>query len=339
MTTALSTPPATETAVADLVLVRMSMPGKKPASPSVVRRDVGKLIGPDFSSAEFDDLRNELAGAGFLTKGKRNTFAITDAGRERALRFLGVTEMPARVNWSMVIAKYLIPKAAGLPADVADKLNNGDKLAAFVLQRKYGLAPAPGSRVNQVLEAIVCTRLGHPHETTLDGLMCAVLSELVGSERLTRGTLAKQLPLFETGLTSATADAARCKVVRDWLGCEPRAAKPAQASEPSAGEPFDLTAFAATVRALAAKSPPEARFHDNKVFIVALWRATQDEPSFPGLALPEFKQRLVEANSQNLLRMSRADMVSAMDPQLVTDSETTYLNATFHFVLLDGEHP
>ena len=33
--------------------------------------------------------------AGFLTKGKRNTFALTDAGRERALRFLGVAELPA----------------------------------------------------------------------------------------------------------------------------------------------------------------------------------------------------------------------------------------------------
>jgi hypothetical protein len=193
--------------------------------------------------------------------------------------------------------------------------------------------------VNQVLEAIVCTRLGHPHETKLDGLLCAVLSELMGSERLKRETLAKQLPLFETGLTSATADAVRCNVVRAWLGRGPRAPRPAHASEPSPGEPFDLPAFASTVKALAAKSSRLARFHDNKVFIAALWRATHEEPSFPRLALSEFKQRLVEANSQNLLRLSRADMVSAMDPQLVTDSETVYLNATFHFVLLDGEHP
>ena len=48
-----------------------------------------------------------------------------------------------------------------------------------------------------------------------------------------------------------------------------------------------------------------------------------------------FKQRLVEANSKGLLRLSRADLVSAMDPELVAESETRYLNARFHFVRLD----
>jgi hypothetical protein len=100
-----------------------------------------------------------------------------------------------------------------------------------------------------------------------------------------------------------------------------------------------LTAFAATVLALATNSPAEDRFHDNKVFIAALWRASQHEPNFPRLSLPDFKQRLVEANSQNLLHLSRADLVQSMDPKLVADSETVYLNATFHFVVVEGERP
>ncbi len=134
-----------------------------------------------------------------------------------------------------------------------------------------------------------------------------------------RASSIKQLPLFETGLTAAKADAARCKVVRDWLG---GAASPQQQPEPPPSEPFDLPVFAATVRALAASSPPEDRFHDNKVFIAALWRASQREPNFPRVSLAEFKQRLVEANSQDLLHLSRADLVQAMDPQLVAESET-----------------
>ncbi len=89
------------------------------------------------------------------------------------------------------------------------------------------------------------------------------------------------------------------KVVRDWL--RRRAATPQPRRVACPHEPFDLAAFAATVQALAAGSPPEDRFHDNKVFIAALWRASQREPNFPRLSLPEFKQRLVEANSQNLL--------------------------------------
>ncbi len=324
-----------DTAIADLVLVRMALPSKKPVTPKSLREDVGKLVGFDFSAAQLDEMRKELVSAGFLTK-VRNTFALTDAGRERALRFLGIEEMPSSINWTTLIAKYLFPKAAGLSPDAAARLDNGNKLAAYILKRKYGLAGGAGSTVNQVLEAVACKELGFGDETTLAGLLCAVLSRLLGSERLTKAKLEKQLPLFETGLPAASANAARSKVVRDWLGVEPLAPR---APEPSPAEPFDLTAFAGTVRALAASSPPEDRFHDNKVFIAPLWRASQREPNFPRLELPEFKQRLVEANSQNLLHLSRADLVRAMDSQLVAESETEYLTATFHFVLLEGDQP
>ena len=149
----------------------MALPSKKPVAPKEVRRDVGKLLGAEFSAAEFDELRSELAAAGFLTKGKRNTFTLTDAGRERALRFLGVAELPPRTNWSTVIARYLFPKAAGLSANAAAKLDSGDKLAAFILKRKYGLAAGAGSTVNQVLEAIACKELGFSDETTLERLI------------------------------------------------------------------------------------------------------------------------------------------------------------------------
>ncbi len=340
MTSTLTTPPATDTATADLVLVRMTLPCTKPVAPSAVRRDVGKLLDSELSTADFDELRNELASAGFLEKGKRNTFVLTDSGRARALRFLGVAELSARTNWSTVIAKHLFPKAAELSSSVAEELNNGDKLAAFVLKRKYGLSGGAGSTVNQVLEAVVCKQLGFTQETTLDGLLRGVLNQLIGTENLPKDQLVKQLPLFETGLKSTKADTVRCKVVRDWLRGQRKPPQPREQFE--AGrlehEPFDLSTFAATVRKLAADSLPEDRFHDNKVFIASLWRTSQREPSFPRVSLAEFKQRLVEANSQSLLRLSRADLVQAMDPQLVADSEAVYLNAAFHFVLLEGDH-
>lgn len=331
MTTALAVP--TSNATADLLLVRMTLPNP---TPKKVRDDIGKLLEEGLSAAAFDKLRSELLNGGYLGKGKRNTFALTEAGRIRALRFLGVDELPPRTNWSAVIARYLFPRAANLSANAAAKLDDGNKLAAFVLKRKYGLGPGIGSTVNQVVEAVASKQLGFPAETTLNGLLCAVLSKLMGSERLTREKIVKQLPLFDTGLTAATADAVRRKVVQDWLGAGP---KPTDPPEPMPAEPFDLPAFAATVRALAASSPPHDRFHDNKVFIVALWRASQREPSLQHFSLPEFKQRLIEANSRNLLHLSRADLVQAMDPQLVADSETVHLNATFHFVLLEGERP
>jgi hypothetical protein len=329
MTTMLAAPAAT--AAADLLLVRMALSNPRPKQ---IRADVGKLLEGELTAADLNQLRSHLASAGFLTKGKRNTFALTDSGRERALRFLGVAEVPPRTSWSALIANHLFPMAAGLSASAAAKLNNGDKLAAFIVKRKFGLAPEAGSTMNQVLEAVACKELGFANETTLDGVLRTVLSRLIGSERLTKDKLAKQLPLFQTGLTAAAADAVRCKVVRDWLGTAP---SPPQVREPAPAEPFDLPAFAATVQALAASSPPEDRFHDNKAFIAPLWRMSQHEPNFPRLTLPEFKQRLVEANGQNLLHLSRADLMQAMDPELVADSEIADLNATFHFVLLEGD--
>jgi hypothetical protein len=333
LTTILDVSPAL--AVADLLLVRMALPNP---TPKKVREDLGKLLNEELSAATFEELRSELTAAGFLAKGKRNTFALTDTGRERGLRFLGLIELPPRTNWSKVITKYLFPKAVGVSESAAAKLDNGDKLAAFILKRKYGLGAGAGSTVNQVAEAIACKELGFPEETTLQGLLCAVLSRLLASERLPKDKLVKQLPLFETGLKTVSAEAARRKVVRDWLDSALAPARPPVPPAPPP-EPFDLPAFATTVKALAADSPPEDRFHGNKVFIAALWRASQWEPSLQHITLPEFKRRLVEANSQHLLHLSRADLVQAMDPQLVAESETVYLNATFHFVLLEGDRP
>ena len=332
MSTSLAAPPIP--AVSDLLLVRMAL---KDHTPKKICQDLGKLLGVSLSKAEMNQRREELTSAGFLAKGERNTFTLTEVGRECALRFLGLDEWPPLMNWSTVIARHLFPKATGLSATAAANLKSGDNLAALVLKQKYGLAAGAGSTVSRVIEAIVCKELRHPEETTLDGLLRSVLCQLMKSDsRLTKADLVKQLPRFETGLKDIRANDVRLKLVRDWL-TESGAASPLDERRPA--EPFDLAAFALTVRALAVRSSAEDRFHDNKVFISALWRASQREPIFPQLTLPEFKQRLVEANAQHLLHLSRADLVQAMDPQLVADSEISHLNATFHFVLLEEVHP
>jgi hypothetical protein len=317
------------TVVANLLLFRYALPN---TTPKKVREDVGSLLDAGLSVVQFDELRSELVSAGFLARGPRNTFTLTDPGRERALRFLGLSELPPRATWKIVVNKHLFPKAAGLGTDMAAKLKKGDQMAAYLLRLKYCLSGRAGSSVRQVLEAIACQKLGFPEETTLDGLFRAVLSkELNSDHQLTKEQLVKQFPLFETGLKAVNADAMRRKLVQDWLVGR---TVPGRDKLPHP-EQLDLPAFAATVRALAGSSPPQDRFHDNKVFIAALWRASQRELNFPRLSLPEFKRRLVEANAKHLLHLSRADFVQAMDPQLVAESEITHENATFHFVLLE----
>jgi hypothetical protein len=321
------------TVAADLVLVRYALPR---ASPRNVQKDVGGVLDGGLSDSQLDQLRCELVSVGLLAQGPRRTFSLTSPGRERVLRFLGLSELPPRGVWKTVVNELLFPKAADLSPDIATKLKKGEQLAAYILRQKYGLSSRAGSSVRKVLAAIVCRKLGFPEETTLDGLFRAVLSrELHADQQLTKGQLVKQFPLFGTGLKSVSADGLRRKLIQDWLAGRTGPGGTAEQDGHPQSEQLDLPAFAATVRALAGSSSPHDRFHDNKVFIAPLWRASQREVNFPRLSLAEFKQRLVEANARHLLHLSRADLVQAMDPQLVAESEIACGNATFHFVLLE----
>lgn len=104
---------------------------------------------------------------------------------------------------------------------------------------------------------------------------------------------------------------------------------------------LSLREFAAIVRAElpyvlpepAAEGRARGRFGDRKVFISALWRMLRTHPRLRGMTGPAFKQRLFEAHRARLLTLARADLVAAMDPSEVADSEYDAGGATFHFVV------
>jgi hypothetical protein len=323
--------------VGDIVLVRFALPGKKPPTPSAVRKDVGKLIsGHDLTVEEFATLRDELVAKGMLAPGTRESVHLTEAGRRRALAVLGINDLAPRTTWKVVLTKHLFSQASGLSADAVERLKSADKLAAFLLKRKYDLPTTLGDSLQTAMEALVCHNLGFPEEATLNGLVCAVLSKVIGAdEKLTMAALKTQLPRIVAGTNDSKPDTLRSRLIRDWL-ISPSTVVQAL---PEPTTEFDLPAFAEAVKALARTSPASDRFHDNKVFIAAIWRASQREYGFPRMSLLEFKTRLVEANRASLLRLSRADLVQAMDPARVAESETQFLNAIFHFVLLEGDRP
>lgn len=97
---------------------------------------------------------------------------------------------------------------------------------------------------------------------------------------------------------------------------------------------IDLHQFSQAVLQLAHSRPPQERFGPNKAFISCVWQASQADPTFPRMDLDTFKHYLTTAHQQGLLYLSRADLVQAMNPQLVALSETHYLNGEFHFILL-----
>lgn len=112
---------------------------------------------------------------------------------------------------------------------------------------------------------------------------------------------------------------------------------PGSTSEPE----MTLQRFATDVNAELPYITPEpgngakGRFGDRKVFIAALWRQLRTAPGFERMTLPEFKARLVRAHDQRLLELARADLVAAMDPKEVAESQwdAPDRGRSYHFVV------
>jgi len=90
-----------------------------------------------------------------------------------------------------------------------------------------------------------------------------------------------------------------------------------------------LQEFAAAVRS-AAKSARDGRWH-GAVFVNHVWNELQSDGA-SGLTYDRFKKRLFEAYQDELLDLSRADLVEAMPSDDVVESEITHHGARFHFV-------
>lgn len=72
------------------------------------------------------------------------------------------------------------------------------------------------------------------------------------------------------------------------------------------------------------------RFGPEKVFIAAIWDEIGGQL---GMSLPEFKRWLLDQNRRGTLILARADVIGAMNPQMVARSEIQDRGSTFHFVL------
>jgi len=76
----------------------------------------------------------------------------------------------------------------------------------------------------------------------------------------------------------------------------------------------------------------EGRFGE-KVYVSAIWRSIERDRKAGDLSLDHFKRWLLRANRDGWLVLARADLIGAMDPKQVTESEIHDRGATFHFVL------
>jgi len=109
----------------------------------------------------------------------------------------------------------------------------------------------------------------------------------------------------------------------------PRASAARPASSPSSAPAAGVEGFAASVAEAASHVSGDGRFGFDKVFISHLFRAWRE--TNPGTTYEQFKSQLVAAHRAGGLSLSRADLVEAMDPRDVAESETSWLSQQFHF--------
>jgi hypothetical protein len=342
----------------DLILARLLVTGKRAVGPKKLRDDVER-VSPISTGEQWEATVQELADAGFLT---RKPLRLTDAGRARALAFLEAESLPPRANWGTVQARYLVPRALGVPAADGkgrNRLKTADNLRAAALRKAYRLPVPENASLTETIQAaacrLVCEQLGLDPPATWQALELAVLNRLVNAPApLNRKAMREQLAGHALGATRGGLQGLRDAILLRWLDSSNGSPGPAAPSatiqptpQPRLPEPprdearethLDPATFAATVQA-AARSSPTGRWGDNKVFINHVWRQLQQEPNFPRLDLATFKDRLADANQRGLLRLERADLVEAMNPDDVRESETTFLTATYHFILVERDLP
>ncbi len=317
--------------VAQLLLVRLLVPAKKKLTRGDLKKSLDPLFQHRHSAAEWntllDETLNQLAAGGLVIVQPPD---LTDTGRQKALSFLGLDALPPRTTWKALKDSYLVGRALGLPPDEKARKHLGkvDNLRALVLKQHHDLATAPLPTATQVLDALAWKQLdvSDGRKFTRD----AVLMHCLGVEgKPDAQQLRARLAAQAAGARNTRTDELRLAVLRQWLDA---ACGLAGAAEPQAVEPpFNLAAFAQGTLD-AARSSPTGHFGEHKVFIHHVWRQLQQMGVFPALTESEFKQRLTEANQAGLLVLSRADLVEAMNPEDVRASETSYLNATFHFL-------
>ncbi len=215
--------------------------------------------------------------------------------------------------------------ALGLGLEPSDekaiaKLTGRDEWTAAIAGRALGLWTAgPAPSLSVLCDAYAWQSLGLPGrakrcppEVRALFIQRELRSDPGPPDRLLRLFVARELEAARPELRVL-----RDALVRDWLR----------------GKVIGATStFAEDVRR-AARTAQHGVFGGRKVFISAVWDELRRGARWSSLSLPELKRRLLDAQRTGSLELARADLVAAMDPRLVADSETLADGASFHFIV------
>ncbi|AFE04203.1 hypothetical protein COCOR_01664 [Corallococcus coralloides DSM 2259] len=277
-------------------------------------------------TGRFDVLLTELLEDKLVEARGRSGLVLTGAGRQQALKFLRV-DSPKGLTWKRVKQQHLLAKGLGLPGSkpALGRLSDADGVRALVLKRAHKLEGPETPTLAQVRDRLLWRQLGVETDEafSLRAVQAHLLGQLLDQEVRDPKRGVEQLAARAVGAARVDAEVVRMAALREWVLAEPEkvSVKPLQT---------DTASFARRVLDAAGAVPPSGRFGDNKVFISHVWKALQPEWA----DRPAFNEALLAANRAQQLSLGRADLLAAMNPRDITESEVRTVSATFHFVVL-----
>ncbi|MCP3138694.1 hypothetical protein [Pyxidicoccus xibeiensis] len=331
---------STDTRLEGLALSWLTTRGKKPGTRKELEDALRPFVEHRLSRAEWKarcaPLVEKLLADGLVTEHGRSALALTTAGHARALAFLHVDALPRGLPWKKLKATYLLARGMDLAPTkpVLARLADADGVRAALLKRQHALADAEAPSLAQARDRLLWRQLGVETDRpfTLKAVQAHLLGKLLDTETKDPRRAVEQLAARAAGATRVDAEAVRQALLRRWA--MPETETPPEPTDTPAperdSEPQDsIASFAERVLAVA-RTLPTGRFGQNKVFISHVWKALQPEWG----NREAFDVALLEANRTRRLSLTRADLVSAMDPRDVAESEVRSYGASFHFVVV-----
>ena len=355
-----------------LILARLATAGTRSLSAAKVEQELFRFVQARFSRGEWSTRCADGLEALRTRDEVDDRRIPTSKGRERLNRALGVRTLPTRWSkvWRALVPALTLELPGGQWSEVdsAEKL----RARVIRQHHDLSLPPSPTLAQAVDAQAWQALGIDETGPLTLGKLRRALLERTLQSSlranSIDTAGAGKWLATIAVGATTREVATIQRALVSRWLfegggskpseaesdppipqnsrqieakrvlpaRNEPKRVLPAR-SEPKPGrsgrsnEPLSLERWAAMVHSLAQRTS-SGLYGEERVFIAAVWRAAQKGPRSLRGSLPDFKARLVEANRAGLLCLHRADLVGAMDEQLVRESETRHLNATFHFI-------
>lgn len=335
-----------QTVLENLILVRMLSPGKNGLTTAKIEADLLVLMdsGNDqswnfvFSQSFQALLKKNLLVEKKGSSQKRKIVDLTNSGRQAAITYLGIQDLPPIVEWSELKNYWLVAKSLGLegPAQtVKAKIKSGVLLQASIIAREHQLKLPPSYQAKHVWDALFWKCLGvETHKPfTLKAVQEHLLKNLTGIESLTRLNDLK-------GIAVASALKARRKDLSElrralWQRLLTEKT-PTSKETPSLIKANPSYPDLAALIKQAAKKCETGLFGSEKVFISHVWKKMVEVFPEHHCSLEHFKQVLVELNRRSLIDLCRADLIEALDKQDLSESLLSDLGSSFHFIRLTG---